>query len=176
MHNTPAIAKPIILVGMMGCGKTAVGLALADRLEIPFYDADAWIVQNTGRSIPKIFADDGEAAFRSLEVQAIKELLDMAPCVIASGGGALTSPENLAAIKQNALSIWLHADIDTIYARVSGDKNRPLLQVENPKAALKELSDARENLYSQADLKVENMGKTSCAVNKILSAIAELEG
>ena len=148
--------RPIILVGMMGTGKTVLGLALSDVLKLPFYDSDYEIEQDQGRSITEIFAADGEAVFRVLEKQKIKDLIDDDICVIATGGGALVTPENLERVKEGAVSVWLKVDVDIIFSRIGKDEARPLLQTDNPLQTLEGLLSARESLYAQADIHIDN--------------------
>lgn len=165
--------KPIVLVGMMGCGKSAVGTVLANHLNLPFYDVDAYIVKSQGRTISDIFEKEGEDAFRRMEGKAILEMLSRAPSVIACGGGAFTRIENIDNVKATGISIWLQADLDTIYARVKNNKKRPLLQVDNPKAALKDLMEKRANHYALADIHIENNHGIKNAVEKIMAALEE---
>ncbi len=159
--------KPIVLVGMMGCGKSYIGKALANEFGLPFYDSDSLLEKQQGKSITQIFADDGEAHFRVLEKEVISDLLDRGLCVIATGGGALTTAETLSKVKSAGVSIWLNSDIDTIYERVKDDKTRPLLDCENPKAKLEDLLLAREELYDQADIEIDNSAGAQAVINDI---------
>ena len=142
MSNT----KNIILIGMPGCGKTSIGITLAQKLSKEFADTDEWITKTSGKSIPDIFAEDGEEAFRKLETAALKELCGYGNFVIASGGGIVTRPENLKTIKQNGIVIFLDRELSQL--PVSG---RPLSQKEGIEA----LAKVRLPLYSQwCDYKV----------------------
>ncbi len=149
--------KPIVLVGMMGCGKSHIGGALASYLDMPFYDSDAEVEAEQGQSIQAIFDAYGEGRFRDLEVNKIAELIGgETPSVISTGGGALMRSETLTLMKERAISVWIECDVDTIYERVKDDTARPLLQNEDPKGVLISLLERREGLYKQADVHVEN--------------------
>lgn len=148
--------KPITLVGIMGCGKSYIGKSLAADLGVEFYDSDSLIEVEQGKTINQIFADDGEAHFRLLEKDMITGLLDKGFCVIATGGGCVTTPEVLQNIKNNSISIWLQSDVDTIYKRIKWDKTRPLLQCDDSKEKLAEILDNREELYRQAGIHIDN--------------------
>ncbi|MGH1376533.1 MAG: shikimate kinase [Alphaproteobacteria bacterium] len=153
--------QPIALVGMMGCGKSHVGSALASYLDIPFYDSDAEVVMEQECSIQEIFDEYGEAHFRELEVQKIASLMKSdKPCVISTGGGALVRPETLQLIQERAISIWIECDVDTIYERVKDDTGRPLLQSDDPRGVLVSLLEQREALYKQADIRVDNKARS----------------
>tara|TARA_R110002072_G_scaffold239736_6_gene397697 strand:+ start:911 stop:1465 length:555 start_codon:yes stop_codon:yes gene_type:complete len=167
------INKPIVLVGMMGCGKSAVGMVLANHLNLPFYDVDAYIVKSQGRAISDIFKKEGEEAFRRMEGKAISEILSRAPSVIACGGGAFTRIDNIEQVKARGISIWIQSDVETIYARVKNNKKRPLLQVDDPKAALKGLIEKRSENYALADIHIENNHGIKNAVEKIIAALEE---
>ena len=162
------IVKPIVLVGMMGCGKSAIGAQLAKDMEARFYDSDKIIASEQGKSIAEIFSNEGEAYFRDLEEKQISDLLEQGNCVISTGGGALTSPITLGNIKDRAVSIWLKSDVDTIFSRIKGDKSRPLLQCENPRAKLEELLNSRENLYAEADIHINN---SSSHIKEVINKI-----
>ncbi len=151
-----ALDQPIVMVGMMGVGKSRIGQALASALDLPFYDSDKIIEEKAGRPIPDVFIAFGEEKFRRAEQNTIIELLEQkSPCVIATGGGALTSPVTLEAIKEQGISVWLQADLDTTMKRLAGNANRPLLQTEDPRATVKALMEARQALYAQATLHVQ---------------------
>ncbi len=149
--------RSIVLVGMMGAGKSSIGRRLAARLAVPFVDADSEIEKAAGMSIADIFARHGEADFRSGEARVIARLLEGGPQVLATGGGAVMNADTRAAIKAKAVSIWLNAEIDVLMRRINKRKNeRPLLQTSDPAATLRQLLAAREPTYSQADLTVES--------------------
>lgn len=140
----------------MGAGKSHVGRLLARRLGRDFMDSDALIEADQGMAVSEIFKQKGEAQFRVLEREKILSLLKSdAPRVIATGGGAVTIPQVMEAVKDQAVSIWLSADCKTLFQRVSSDTGRPLLQVEDPLKRLKTLLEQRKNLYAQADITID---------------------
>lgn len=148
--------RPIVLVGMMGAGKTTVGRRLAARLGLAFTDSDAEIETAAGMSIPDIFAAHGEAEFRAGEARVISRLLREHQGVIATGGGAFVNPETRAAIKAHAVSVWIKADFDVLFARVAKRPTRPLLQTPDPRGTLRELMDKRYPLYALADITISS--------------------
>ena len=168
-------SRSIVLVGMMGVGKSSIGRRLAARLGIPFVDADAEIEKAAGMSIADIFARHGEAYFRSGEARVIARLLDSGPQVLATGGGAVMNAETRAAIKAKGVSIWLSAEFEVLMRRISKRKNdRPMLQTADPAATLRELLVAREPVYAQADITVQSREVPHEAiVAEILSALAD---
>jgi shikimate kinase len=150
-------SRSIVLVGMMGVGKSSIGRRLAARLGVPFVDADAEIEKAAGMSIADIFARHGEADFRSGEARVIARLLDGGPQVLATGGGAVMNADTRAAIKAKGVSIWLNAELDVLMRRINKRKNdRPMLQTADPAATLRELLVAREPVYALADLTVQS--------------------
>lgn len=149
------VKKTIVMVGMMGAGKTAVGRALANRLGVPFLDSDAEIVDAANMSIAEIFERDGEAFFRAKESQVIDRLLDSERCVLSTGGGAFLAEGNREMISDKGVSVWLNADLDLLWNRVKHKDTRPLLRTENPRATLEAIYDARVPLYAKADLRVD---------------------
>jgi shikimate kinase len=155
--DTPAAPpKTIVLVGMMGAGKTAVGRRLAARFGLPFVDADEEIETAAGCSIADIFARHGEAAFRDGERRVIKRLLKQPVCVLATGGGAFMDERVRQIIGESGISIWLKADLETLWHRVRRRGHRPLLNTENPKATLERLMQIRYPVYAGADITVES--------------------
>lgn len=154
----PLLARrSIVLVGMMGVGKSSVGRRLAARLAIPFVDADTEIEKAAGMSIADIFDRHGEAYFRSGEARVIARLLEGGPQVLATGGGAVMNADTRAAIKAKGVSIWLSAELDVLMRRINKRKNdRPMLQTADPAATLRKLLVAREPAYAQADLTVQS--------------------
>jgi shikimate kinase len=149
--------RSIVLVGMMGVGKSSVGRRLATRLSIPFVDADTEIEKAAGMSIADIFARHGEANFRSGEARVIARLLEGGPQVLATGGGAFMNTDTRAAMRTKAVSIWLNADFDVLMRRVTKRKNeRPLLQTADPAETLRRLLVEREPIYALADLSVKS--------------------
>lgn len=146
--------RSIVLVGMMGAGKSTIGRRLSARLGLPFLDADVEIEAAAGMSIPDIFESRGEADFRDGEVRVIARLLDNGPAVIATGGGAMMRQETRDRIRDKAVSIWLKADPDIIMRRVKRRSDRPLLQTADPEATVERLIREREPIYRHADLTV----------------------
>ncbi len=150
------LKKTVVMVGMMGAGKTAVGTALARILAVPFLDSDEEIVRAADRSIAEIFERDGEAFFRSRETEVISRLLRGSPCVLSTGGGAFLSASNRQLINEVGVSVWLRADIEVLWQRVRHKSTRPLLRTANPRETLRALYDARLPFYQMADLTVES--------------------
>jgi shikimate kinase len=147
--------RSLVLVGMMGVGKSTIGRRLAARLGLRFLDADIEIeVAHAGMTIPEIFATHGEPYFRDGEARVIARLLDSGPAVIATGGGAFMREETRNRIRDKAVSIWLKADVDVIMKRVKRRADRPLLQTEDPVATVSRLLEAREPVYRTADLTI----------------------
>jgi shikimate kinase len=150
-------ARSIVLVGMMGAGKSSIGRRLAARLNIPFVDADTEIETAAQMTIADIFARQGEDYFRNGEARVIARLLDGGPQVLASGGGAVMNADTRAAIKAKGVSIWLTADVDVLMRRINKRRHeRPMLQAEDPVARLRELMVEREPVYALSDLTVQS--------------------
>ena len=173
-HPSPGrLKKTIVMVGMMGAGKTAVGRALAARLEVPFLDSDHEIESAANMTIPEIFARDGEAFFRRKERQVIARLLTEECGVLSTGGGAFLAAENRETITRNGASIWLQADLEGLWNRVRHRDTRPLLKTPDPRATLAELYAARVPLYAKADLTVASDGQASIEemVDRVLEAL-----
>src|SRR5436305_11075004 len=148
-------ARSIVLVGMMGAGKSTIGRRLAARLRLPFLDADVEIeTAHAGVTIPEIFATHGEPHFRDGEARVIARLLDSGPAVLATGGGAFMREETRNRIRDKAVSIWLKADVEIIMKRVKRRADRPLLQTEDPAATVSRLLEGREPIYRTADLTI----------------------
>jgi len=170
----PALrAHTLVLVGMMGAGKSSVGKRLAQALDLPFRDADEEIERAAGLTIPDIFALRGEGEFREGERRVIARLLEEPPHVLATGGGAFVHPETRALVRRKgAVSIWLKADPEVLARRVGRKDNRPLLRGKDPRQVLTELLAQREPAYSQADLIVEsNDGPHLHTVEAILALL-----
>lgn len=146
--------RPILLVGMMGAGKTTVGRRLAARLGLDFVDSDAEIETAAGMSIPDIFSTRGEDDFRAGEARVIARLLREHRGVIATGGGAFISEDTRALVREHAVSIWIKAEFELLFTRVSKRATRPLLQTPDPRGTLKALIEARYPTYGQADITV----------------------
>lgn len=142
----------VVLVGLMGAGKSRVGRELARLMGLPFIDADHEIEKSAGMSIQDIFAQFGEAEFRKGEMRVMERLLKGPPIVLASGGGAFIQPAVRTLIKKHAVSVWLKADLETLVERTRRTSHRPLLQGVNRAQKLRELMDARYPLYAEADI------------------------
>jgi shikimate kinase len=155
------LKKTVVLVGMMGAGKTAVGTVLARMLGVPFLDSDEEIVQAANRPISEIFARDGEAFFRARETEVLARLIRGAPGVLSTGGGAFLSETNRALIHDGAVSVWLRADLDLLWQRVRHKTTRPLLRTANPRETLRALYEARVPVYGLADLVVDSAADLS---------------
>ena len=148
--------RSIVLVGIMGAGKSTVGRRLAARLELPFKDADAEIEAAAGMSVAEIFGTHGEPYFREGERRVIGRLLQEGPTVLATGGGAFMNPETRAWIGQAGISVWLKAELDVLMRRVRKRSNRPLLKNPDPEGSMRQLMAARQPVYALADLTVES--------------------
>jgi shikimate kinase len=165
--------RSIVLVGMMGAGKSSIGRRVALRLGIPFIDADAEIEKAAGMSISDIFAIRGEAEFRAGETRVIARLLESGPQVLATGGGAFVNPETRAAVAAKGISIWLKADFDVLLKRIRRRHDRPLLKTEDPGATLRKLMQERDPIYALADLTVQSRDVLhDRIVDEIVSALA----
>jgi shikimate kinase len=165
--------RSVVLVGMMGAGKSSVGRRVALRLGIPFVDADTEIEKAAGMSINDIFAIRGEGEFRAGEARVILRLLEGGPQVLATGGGAFINPDTRAAIAAKGISIWLKAEPDVLMKRIKRRQDRPLLHTADPAATLRKLLDEREPVYALADLTVQSREVThDRIVDEIVGAIA----
>ena len=150
------LKRPIVIVGLMGAGKTKIGGLVAAALGLSFIDADHEIERSAGCTIAEIFARDGEPAFRAMEAKVITRLLGGELRVIAPGGGALMNPQTAALIKEKAVSIWLKADLDILVERTARSSKRPLLNSGDPKTILADLMRQRDPVYRQADIVVDS--------------------
>jgi len=146
--------RSVVLVGMMGSGKSSIGRRLAARLAMPFVDADSEIEQAAGMTIPEIFEQHGEPYFRAGEARVIARLLDHGPQVLATGGGAFMNRDTRTAIRQKAVSVWLKAELDVLMKRIKRRNDRPLLKSGDPAATLTALIAERYPVYAEADLTV----------------------
>ncbi len=155
------LAKTVVMVGMMGAGKTAVGTALARLLGVEFCDSDDEIVRAADRSIAEIFERDGEAFFRARESEVIARLLRGRPCVLSTGGGAFLAEANRRLIHDVGVSVWLRADLELLWQRVRHKTTRPLLRTPNPRETLRTLYEARLPFYAEADLVVDASAELS---------------
>jgi len=149
------LKKTVVLVGMMGSGKTAVGSALARLLDVPFLDSDAEIVAASNMSIAEIFERDGEPFFRLKETQVITRLLDTQQGILSTGGGAYLSEINRTVISDKGVAVWLRADLDLLWSRVRHKTTRPMLNTADPYGTLRALGETREPFYALADLVVD---------------------
>jgi shikimate kinase len=166
------LEKTLVLVGMMGAGKTSVGRRLASMLGVPFRDADVEIESAAGCTINEIFERFGEPAFRSGERKVIARLLSDPPHVLAAGGGAFVDTETRERIKERAVSIWLRAPLDLLIQRVMRKDTRPLLRNTDSRATLERLLREREPIYAQADIIVESdEGPHDVVVKRIIAAL-----
>ncbi len=149
------LKKTVVMVGMMGAGKTAVGRAVAAKLDVPFLDSDAEIVSAANMSIAEIFERDGEAFFRTKETQVIDRLLEEECGILSTGGGAFLAEGNRDIITQKGVSVWLDADLNLLWQRVKHKDTRPLLRTANPRATLQDIYETRVPIYAKADLSVK---------------------
>ncbi len=156
--------RPIVLVGLMGAGKTAVGRKLAGRLALPFVDADHEIEKAANMTVAEIFAAFGEPEFRRLEASVVARLLTGGRQVIATGGGAFMNEATRHAVKQRGVSVWLSASLDLLMSRVLKKPTRPLLRNEDPRAVMQALMDVRYPVYAEADVRVESRDITKDAM------------
>lgn len=165
-------SRSIVLIGMMGSGKSTIGQRLATRTGLRFVDADVEIERAASMSIPDIFASRGEDEFRAGERRVIARLLGQGPQIVATGGGAFIAEETRARVEQNGISIWLRADPDTLMKRVRKRANRPLLQTDDPEGTLRRLLIEREPIYALADIEVQSCEEPhDLVVDAVLAAL-----
>lgn len=170
--SEPLRARTITLVGLMGSGKSSVGKRLAQVLDLPFRDADDEVETAAGRSIPEIFEQLGEPAFRDGERRVIARLLEGPPIVLATGGGAFMNAETRELIKTRSVSVWLKADLPILAKRVARKESRPLLTGKDPMAVLTEQAAVRYPAYAQADITVETGDTThQVSVDQVVRAL-----
>lgn len=176
--GSTTLSRTVVLVGMMGAGKTAVGKALATRLGVPFRDSDAEIETAAARSISEIFARDGEAFFRSRETEVIDRLLSADCSVLSTGGGAFLQPRNRQIIAAKGVSVWLNADLALLWSRVKNKDTRPLLRTPEPYVTLRSLYEARVPIYATADIEVVSQpGYTiETMTTRVIEALAARPG
>lgn len=176
--STPLSFRPpktIVLVGLMGAGKTSIGRRLAKRLEVPFYDSDMEVESAAGCHIKEILDVFGEDAFISGEYRVINRLLEQEPHVLATGGGSFMNAHTREQIKEKAISVWLRADLDTLVARVSRRTDRPLLEdATRHRTILEELIQERYPIYGEANVIVQTFDEpTNTTVDRVIAALAE---
>ncbi len=171
------LKKTVVMVGMMGAGKTAVGTAVARLLGVPFLDSDEEIVRAANRSIAEIFERDGEPFFRARETEVLNRLLTGTPCVLSTGGGAFLSETNRALIAASGVSVWLRADLEVLWQRVRHKTTRPLLRTDNPRETLARIYEARVPVYALADLAVDSAPDLSVEdmARKVIVRLGERE-
>lgn len=171
---SPSLERTVVLIGLMGAGKTTVGRRLAKRLDVPFVDADAEVERAAGCSVNDIFECYGEAAFRDGERRVIARLLEKEPHILASGGGAFMNADTRESIREHAVSVWLYADIATLVGRVKKKDSRPLLRGKAPEKVLGDLAKQRYPVYALADIRVESSGGPhEDVVEAVIDALAE---
>ena len=178
-HRGIKLTRPVVLVGMMGSGKTRLGRMLAQALGVPFLDTDDMVMAAAGAPIPEIFKTAGEAVFRQYEADAIRKVLKdgALPRVISTGGGAVMRPENADLIFGNTLSLWVQADIDVLLERVGRNNDRPLLQGSDPEKTLRDMAEIRYPVYGRADLVVDTgHGTPQQILSDTLKLIKEKSG
>jgi shikimate kinase len=165
--------RTIVLVGLMGAGKTNIGRRLAARLNLPFFDSDSEIETAAGETIEEIFRNRGEAVFRDGERRVIARLLSQPAHVLATGGGAFMDPATRAVIARRGVSVWLRADLETLLTRVARRSNRPLLKQGNPRAVLTELIECRHPVYAEADITIDSGdGPADVTAARTIAALA----
>lgn len=175
-ENTFGISKTIVLVGLMGAGKTTVGRRLAKRLGLEFVDSDFEIEKAAQMTVGEIFETYGEEDFRAGERRVIARLIDGDIKIIATGGGAFINAETRALIKEQSISIWLDASLDILVERTARRDTRPLLQVENPRSVLENLLNERSPIYGEADMKVQSCdGPHETVVDAIVRKLTTTE-
>jgi shikimate kinase len=169
------LTKTIALVGMMGAGKSSIGRRLAARMQVVFFDADSEIEAAAGQPIPEIFAKYGEAAFRDCERKVICRLMtEKPPHVLATGGGAFMSDEIRERLQADAVTVWLRAPLDILFARVRRKGNRPLLKTDDPRGTLEKLLQEREPIYALADITVDSENAPhEIAVERLMTTLTE---
>jgi shikimate kinase len=172
---TPPLRAPktIALVGLMGVGKTSIGRRLAQRLGLPFIDADVEVETAAGTTIEEIFQRHGEAAFRDGERRVIARLLDQPTHVLATGGGAFMDPSTRALLKARSITVWLRADLELMLARVGRRSNRPLLKAGDPRTVLQQLIAQRYPHYAEADITIDSVdGPPDATLDGVLTQLA----
>ena len=174
---TSAGGRHVVLVGMMGVGKTTIGRLLAERLDRPFLDSDELVEARTGMTVAQIFERDGEAAFRSLETQVLVECVESStPAIIAAAGGTVLAPDNRRLLAAAGTVVWLRAPVPVLVGRVAGSTHRPAV-ADDPEGTLGRLAEGREELYDAvADLHLDATRPAEAVVDEILAFLAGMAG
>lgn len=172
-NPSAAEGRAIVLVGMMGAGKSCIGRRLAEAWHLPFYDSDSEVEAAAALSIEDIFQCYGETAFRDCERRVVSRLLEGGRCVIATGGGAFMDPETRALVRQNGLSVWLRADLDLLLRRVMRRNNRPILKRGDPRQILSDLIEKRYPIYAEAEITVDSADIPADAMTRRVMAAIE---
>lgn len=171
------LPRALVLVGLMGAGKSCIGRRLSEALNLPFVDADTEIEAAAGCTVQEIFERHGETAFRDGERKVIERLLDGKVQILATGGGAFMDPRTRETIRRHAISLWLRADLDLLVKRTSRRNHRPLLNQGNPRQILSDLIDKRYPVYGEADIAIDSLdGPVDATVQRALDAIASYPG
>jgi len=171
------LSRTIVLVGLMGAGKSCIGRRLAQRLNVPFVDADTEIEQAAGCTVAEIFEKYGEAYFRDGERRVMSRLLQGPPTILAAGGGAFMDPETRRLITDNAISVWLRADLDTLVARTRGRGHRPLLNEGDPRDTLAKLIEQRYPVYADANITVDTgSDNPNVTCTRVIEALVHIRG
>ena len=168
--------RNLVFVGLMGAGKSVIGRLVAQMLEIPFVDSDHEIERVSRMTVPELFEAYGEPEFRALEARVIKRLLKTGPRVLSTGGGAFMNDATRAMVLANGLSVWLKADLDVLWVRVSKRDSRPLLKTANPRQTLSDLLDQRYPVYEKADVTVQSRDDDKEIIaTETINALAQLD-
>lgn len=167
------LSQPVVLIGMMGAGKTHLGRKLAEALKMEFKDSDKIVEEKAGLSINEIFTQYGEEKFRAAEQNAVLEILSQGACVLATGGGAIMNEHVRTAFKDKAITVWLNTDIQEILKRVRHAKDRPLLKQGDPETVLKNLLKKRENFYREADIEIKPTGNAEETLKNMINSLYE---
>lgn len=172
------VERSIVLVGMMGAGKTAVGRQMASRLGLPFVDSDGEIETSSGMTISEIFSRLGEPDFREMETATLSKFLSGDPLVMSVGGGAFIRKVNRRLIRQHGTSVWLKPSLETVWERVRNNRKRPLIQVEDPRAELSRLLRERNPVYAKADIRVHtsNDRTVSAMAKAVITMLVRMDG
>lgn len=165
----PVLHRTVVLVGMMGSGKTAIGRTLAQVLDVPFVDSDVEIEAAANATIAEIFKRSGEPFFRDREAEVIARLLNSSPCILSTGGGAYLAERNRVAISKHGVAVLLDADLDLLWERVRHKDTRPLLRTPDPLKTLSEIFEARAPIYARAELSTK--AKSEYSIEQMTDAV-----